>query len=480
MLTLRLLTVRSLQTSALLLSTALQAQSFSGQTFSFGPPQQNFFSSQPASTFPQTFNTNPSFGAAPAPLTPPAAFPSTGSTFSSNTNFQFPQSPGNGPEVQAARQLLLSTPSYPQISDIHQMTDAQLRAVQVMHTNWITQDLIDKHRAWHTRNSIGGLDGPGSGTILIGMHGAMIAAFENYVGPGWQLPPWDPSTPIPSQLVIDARFASLGQRVTSDPKWREPAMFNPGSASQFGPGNMPSSIAEVKSPDDLGRWFGLQNHNGAHAAVGGPMIDSSISPIDPSFWLWHKRIHTEYLAWLQTPNGQSWKASHASHALFTQTTNGAIFCAKESYASDTYCGLTGQEPACQNLAYYQNLVHPLGAQAPSGDLPGGCVQGAGSSSFGQTANVGIATSSANPFGATTTGFSASGSGFVNSASNVGSPAFVLTGSASSFGQPSFFSNSYPATMGMYSPATPNYQPITGFPAFANAFAPVMWQGVVGR
>lgn len=111
--------------------------------------------------------------------------------------------------------------SYPASSNIHELSSQQLSAIQLLHAAHNTPPLIINHRNWHTCNSIGGVMTPRD--------------FEKFVDPRWTLP-----------------------------------------------------LSDFRTLEDVGRAYSLQNHverriGRPHFAIG-PMLDSVISPADPSFY----------------------------------------------------------------------------------------------------------------------------------------------------------------------------------------------------
>lgn len=273
----------------------------------------------------------------------------------------YPATPVENQATRDARTLLLSTPSYPQVIDINQMTPQQVSAIQILHAAHITQELIRLHNEWHQSNSIGGTRGRGSGTIMLGMHSVMLRNFERFVDPSgrWKLPPWAMSAdgrllPLPAQVTVDPKFASLGSPGTNSPQYTEPAVF---TATQG-----PESLVEFRTLDDVGRAYGLQNHNGPHDAMRGDIMpNSAVSPVHLAFYLWHARIQREVeTKWLTSANGQQWSRANPTHPFLTGQ-GMSSFDSPVSYVNHGECGnvpTPGSRPICAWLERMQQLVNP--------------------------------------------------------------------------------------------------------------------------
>jgi hypothetical protein len=284
----------------------------------------------------------------------------------------FPELPLDNPAVNAARVLLINTQSYPDVRTIYGLSSQQLSAIQVMQAAYITRPLIVEHREWHIQNSIGGTRGRGSGMILLGMHAIMLRKFELFVDPQgkWRLPGWDGSRALPNELIMDPRFASLAMDRETNIQFISPSLF---SAPGRGLGD---SLQDFTTLDDVGRAYGLQKHNGVHAAMKHPMIDSFVSPTDPGFWFWHAHIQIETEEnWLTSPNGILWSDQHWNHPFLTlvratpvgccsattATLDQANFASSAIYINDGECGNApqfGSSPICTWLEGIQQQVNP--------------------------------------------------------------------------------------------------------------------------
>ncbi len=270
----------------------------------------------------------------------------------------FPLVSGSNANVQQARQVLLGSPCYPLIKEVHEMTNAQLDALHIMDNNYVTQSHIIDHRKWHTDplNGIGGTLGEGSGTALGGMHMQMLKQYELWIGPSWKRPYWNPKLQIPIQLSIDKKFASLGSRINNDPQYDEPIFFH-GIDPFTG-----LSSNDFLTPDDYWRAIGLRVHASPHYLVGGPMNDSSISPTDwSSFIGWHSYLQRQFETWLQSRNGIQWSQNNRFHALLsTSTTDVALFKNSKNFIGDGVCKKGNLLPICIQLQTWQDFVNPLG------------------------------------------------------------------------------------------------------------------------
>jgi hypothetical protein len=324
---------------------------------SFQQPRFAPFSSFQQPTFPlassfqqPTFPLASSFQQSTFPLA------SSFQSMSAGTNV-FPLVSGSSLEVQQARQLLLSTPCYPQIQEVHHMSKPQLQALHVMDNNYVTQSLIDAHRNWHTDplNSIGGIHGPGTGTPFGGMHMIMLRNYERWVGPNWKRPGWNPKLPVPSQLFIDPKFVLLGPRLTDDPQYDEPQMMH-----GVDPWTKVSSD-DFETPDDWWRLQGLTNHASPHFIIGGPMKDSAISPGDWSCFIgWHAWLQREFERWLTiATTGYMWSQMNPFHPILTSN-DISVFANSTGFMNDGVCRSYSTSPACQFLQKRQELVDSAG------------------------------------------------------------------------------------------------------------------------
>ncbi len=268
----------------------------------------------------------------------------------------FPLKSGSGLEVQAARQLLLSTPCYPEILYVNNMTNAQLKALHIMDNNYVTQHLMIEHAKWHSnpKNSIGGNKGFGTGIPFCGMHAMMMKNYERWVNAGssknWRRPGWNPRDPIPDQLFIDPKFAPLGARKTNDPKYEEPIMLyetDPYTGL---------SANDFLSPEDWCRYVGLSLHNSPHFLISGPMNNSAISPTDWSaFANWHIEIQHAFERYLQSFYGSKWAREHPTHLLLTSN-NINDFANSDKFMNDGICTIGNPLQICRYLQQRQEFV----------------------------------------------------------------------------------------------------------------------------
>jgi hypothetical protein len=129
------------------------------------------------------FPRTPQVSSASSPLITQDVTPSSQIVISTDDDllFMFPDVSGSGPDVQAARLVLLQSKSYPDIQHVNDMTDEPLKALHVMDNNYVTKAIKTLHMKWHVRNSIGGLEGPGSGSIFIGMLGIVLEVSQDPV-----------------------------------------------------------------------------------------------------------------------------------------------------------------------------------------------------------------------------------------------------------------------------------------------------------
>lgn len=259
----------------------------------------------------------------------------------------FPVLQDTSPRVQNARNLLRNSRLSWFIRD---WTPDQVEALQILWTAFITRDLKVKHQQWHGENSIGGIDGPGSGTVLIGFHGAIIQDLERFVFPGFRVPVWFPQEPIPPQLFIDPRYAVFGPRNTSFPNYQLPPFFTINGENGL-------STADFRTPDDFGRAQGLFIHNSPHSMIGGPMLKSQISLSDPAFGLWHSFMLLQYLHWQLSTNGVVFARMFPNHPLLRPLSKDT-FQSRLAFASEGVCSYS-PEPVCQMLNQQQQRVKPL-------------------------------------------------------------------------------------------------------------------------
>jgi hypothetical protein len=268
--------------------------------------------------------------------------------------FMFPDVSGSGLDVQAARLVLLRSKSYPDVQHVNDMTDNTLRALHIMDNNYVTKPIKTAHMKWHVKNSIGGLEGPGSGSIFIGMHMIMMRLFEEWVNLGynthWRRPGWLPNQPIPTQLFIDPKFAAGGPRATNNPSFKEPEMFT-GVDSYSG-----LSILQCLDPDCVGRIMGLSEHASPHFEIGGMMNTSVFSVGDFSaFANWHSEVQHQYENWLHSPNGVNWANEYPNHALLTSK-NIDDFANSTRFLNDGKCVIGSMLPICVYLEQRQLVV----------------------------------------------------------------------------------------------------------------------------
>lgn len=285
------------------------------------------------------------------------------------TDLLFPTSPVETVATMQARQLLLSTPFYPELEAIHEMTPEQLEAFCVLHEAFLTRSLIQTHRAWHTNHSIGGIHGdvdPGDGSIFAGFHQAIIVGFETYVrgnsGMPWKLPPWHPEHNLPALLgVIPARYSSMGTQRTNNPNYTEPSFFTAEGDIING---QHVSYMDAKSAEIFGQLFGLQNHNGPHAGLPDVMPDSSRSPIARAFFIWHGTLQRKFEAWQLGPDGAKWVSEHPGHPLLTRFDLEA-FVSTADFRGDLTCQtMPVLDAVCTFLLAAQALVNSANTAPP--------------------------------------------------------------------------------------------------------------------
>lgn len=235
---------------------------------------------------------------------------------------------------------------------IWNMSSIERSAMHRMFVGFLTTDLIVSHRDWHTRNSIGGLNGTGSGTLLGGKHHQILESLRRYIGSSWfRYPLWLPWTPLPPENDLDPKFAQFGPRTTSDPKLDVPPLFTTGENGV--------TFLDFEDPDDLWRWIGLTIHNSIHAAFGNPMVNSARSPFDiDAFIMWHWFLQLIEEVWKMSPNGQEWVRLHPDHPLLHPMESS--FENLDMYRqTEGACPSKPFAPVCQLLQARQNLVHPL-------------------------------------------------------------------------------------------------------------------------
>lgn len=263
--------------------------------------------------------------------------------------------------IAVARQVLLTgAPRH-----VRDFTDQQFQALASLHKGFMTRGLIQTHRTWHTTYSIGGTQAdvwPGTATIFGGVHAAWLAQFENYVQGGttstvpWRVPKWNPVAEVPWQLPVPAAFAStFGTRTTNNANYQIPSFFT--STGTFYNGQTISYL-DVECAEDFWRFVGLHNHNGVHAGLKDVMPDSSRSPLDPSFWLWHACLQRLFERWLAGPKGLQWAAQHPNHALLNPV-DPQVFFSPEPFANEGFCGRREQQQlaVCSYLNELQQLVN---------------------------------------------------------------------------------------------------------------------------
>jgi hypothetical protein len=267
---------------------------------------------------------------------------------SQSTDSMFPEQPLDNTEVRNAKMVL----SRSRATTVSEMTPEEQAAFQTLHQAFITRGLIAKHRAWHGANSIGGTRGAGSGTILLGMHLQMLRDFELFVDPTgqWRTPYWDETTELSSIFTVSPRFQGVARSGirNMNPRLQISAFFTtPGRGAG-------DSMYDFTTLESVGEAMGLQMHNNGHQ-MSPEMLDSSISPTDPCFYLWHSYVRYLTDRWIASPNGQRWVAQHPTHPYVTGQGD---FSSPALYTNDGECGRSSQSPACQWLNNMQQLVNP--------------------------------------------------------------------------------------------------------------------------
>ncbi len=300
------------------------AQVFAGQTPWLGNPSAPFFVNQ--NPFGQQFG-------APAFNTP---------AFGRNTNLGSGQQlRGNafgsvGMTLEQARATLSSSPTWPQIQDVSQLSSEARSAWLVVHRAYLNQNptLQTNHASWHTVNGAsGGRQGPGSGVPFVGYHEGMMKAFEAFAGVA--MPPWRGDV-IPSEWPLDPQY---GARTTEFP-----------NIDVSGCGGTSLSLAD--NLDKAGRLMASTCHPLAHRAVGGPMRTPTNSVVDITFFGWHSYLSKVTLGgwYTQTPSGINWANANRGHVFFT----GAMgsFMSRAPFMAESGCGGMSNDSLCATLADY--------------------------------------------------------------------------------------------------------------------------------
>ncbi len=288
-----------------------------------------------------------------APGSSPGSFSS--STFPTNSlpsDGLYPEQPIDNDQVRAAKALL----SRSRARTVFEMTPGEQNAFSTVQAAFITSNLMENHKLWHGRNSIGGTRAFGTGTILIGMHSQMLSKLNLFVDPSgqWKCPSWDEVRGLPeNSFPIDPRYKSIKNSAfrNTNPQLNIPSFFTT-AGDQTG-----VSMYDLLTLESLGEALGLQLHNSGHQ-LSPEMLDSSISPIDPFFWLWHSFLEGLVQSWLASQNGIVWSSQNRNHGYLSGQGN---FDSPTPYASDSECqgqGGSSTSSVCIWLNRMQQLVNP--------------------------------------------------------------------------------------------------------------------------
>lgn len=159
-------------------------------------------------------------------------------------------------------------------------------------------EIQSNHEHWHLDTDRGI---PNYGEQFLAFHREFVAKHDAWrLDHGYpELPPWDPTDPIPSDAYHAGRTTSDPSSV--DPLCRTPDWFKLDGAGARNPEFGAGRLTEFTSTDQLGRAIdSLQEpnwHGRVHRQVGGDMDSFHLFVLDPAFWRFHKFIDGIWRQW---------------------------------------------------------------------------------------------------------------------------------------------------------------------------------------
>lgn len=249
------------------------------------------------------------------------------------------QDPGTNPNFPG---LLMTDWNADQVKRYNETVKAFLAAQGI--------DFLNEHSAWHKNNDTGTTDeegnngisgnkGPGSGMAFVGMHRAMLNAFQRFARarPGGVLArPINIDAALPAGL-IDAKDVRAGVPGAKESWYSRrnknsyagsgleiPDYFmlkksKPGNEFRLKSGKTVRSLDDFANPDEIGEVMGRSGYHGkGHWWIGGT-LGTVHSPLDPIFWGWHKLLDDIFQNWLDnTKAGVRWARQNPSHPILSR------------------------------------------------------------------------------------------------------------------------------------------------------------------
>lgn len=164
----------------------------------------------------------------------------------------------------------------------------------------MNSSIMMEHMDWHNLPENKSQTGNYGERFLL-FHKQYVDKFDVFRNSKSFLPvsPWDPSTPIPSQLAHEEIL--VAPRVTNDPYsvnhlCKTPTWLTVAGGVDADPKYGYTSLIQFQSLDELGIAIDHGWHSTVHNTIGGDM-SMFHSPIDPIFWPWHKWIDDIRSTW---------------------------------------------------------------------------------------------------------------------------------------------------------------------------------------